>query len=96
MAALTPSPHTRNTHTTHTRTHKCTPSLPPEGSNYGTVSVTIPRHTQSGAGRVFLVYTSPDGSARAVGALHGRRFGESVISARLYSEDMFAAGVLTA
>jgi hypothetical protein len=66
------------------------------GSNYGTVTVAIPQKHQSGAGRVFLVYTAPDGAARAVGALHGRRFGEAVISARLYPEELYVAAHLTA
>lgn len=42
--------------------------------------------------QVFLEYANVTDSARAKVSLHGRRFGENVVSATYYSEEKFATG----
>ncbi|CAL9071264.1 unnamed protein product [Musa textilis] len=69
-----------------------------ESEKFGSlVNVVIPRPGPtggaiSGVGKVFLEYANVSESARAKVALHGRRFGENVVSAAYYSEEKFSTG----
>ncbi|XP_072999166.1 splicing factor U2af large subunit A-like isoform X1 [Typha latifolia] len=61
------------------------------------VNVVIPRPSLTGdaipgVGKVFLEFSDATGSSRAKAALHGRKFGENVVSAAYYPEDKFLSG----
>ncbi|CAL9189240.1 unnamed protein product [Musa hybrid cultivar] len=69
-----------------------------ESEKFGSlINLVIPRpgptgEAISGVGKVFLEYANVTDSARAKVSLHGRRFGENVVSATYYSEEKFATG----
>ena len=67
-----------------------------ECNEHGTVrSIIIPRPSlarddlSSGVGFIFVQFTSEEGCARALTAVHGRSFNGQLVQATFYSEKLF-------